>query len=80
MNPPKKLTTRQKTEAEEQALAQRQAQSREEREFGSVEEMLRHDALHTPVPPAISYRLQESISKTPRPVSSWWQRWFGGSR
>ena len=79
MNPPKKLTTRQKTEVEEQALAQQQVQPQGEREFGSVEEMLRHDALHTPVPPAIAYRLQESIGKAPRPASSWWQRWFGGS-
>jgi hypothetical protein len=78
MNPPKKLTTRQTTEAEAEGLAQQQAQGGAE--FGSVEEMLRHDALHTPVPPAISYRLQESIGKAPRPATSWWQRWFGGSR
>jgi hypothetical protein len=80
MDSPKKLTHRQKIEAEEQALAQHEVRPEAGREFGSVEEMLRHDSLHTPVPPAISYRLQESISKNPRPGTSWWQRWFGGSR
>jgi hypothetical protein len=47
-------------------------------EFANVEEMFRHDALHTPVPPAIEVRLQKSIEEipTPRP-SSWWKRMLG---
>jgi hypothetical protein len=46
------------------------------RDFASAEEMLRHDALHTPVPPAIAQRLQSSIAQSPAPSRSWWQRWF----
>ena len=49
------------------------------REFASPEEMLRHDALHTPVPPAIAQRLRESIGKTRQPTSSWWKRLLGGT-
>jgi hypothetical protein len=78
MNLPKKLATQQKTEEQEQALGQLQVQPEAGREFASVEELLRHDALHTPVPPAISCRLQASI-KPPRHAPSWWQRWFRGS-
>ncbi len=46
-------------------------------EFASPEEMLRHDALHTPVPPAIAHRLRESIRDLPVPPRSWWRRFFG---
>ena len=40
-----------------------------------VEEMLRHDARHTPVPPNIAHRLQESIG--PVDTRPWWRRLFG---
>ena len=46
-------------------------------EFATVEEMLRHDALHTPVPPQIAHRLQESIGQLPARQRSWWRRLFG---
>ena len=46
-------------------------------EFASVEAMLRHDAMHTPVPPTIAHRLQESIGQTQPPAQSWWRRFFG---
>jgi hypothetical protein len=46
------------------------------REFATPEEMLRHDAMHTPVPPAIVHRLQASIARLPPPARSWWQRWL----
>ncbi len=48
-------------------------------EFGSVEEMLRHDASQTPVPPSIAVRLQDSLARHAPPPRSWWRRWFGGS-
>jgi len=48
------------------------------REFASAEEMLRHDALHTPVPPAIAHRLQESIGRTTPSSPSWWRKFFRG--
>jgi hypothetical protein len=61
------------------AAEQQQTQSSATREFASVEEMLRHDALHTPVPPAIAYRLEESVRQLPPPSSrAWWRRFFGG--
>jgi len=44
-------------------------------EFATVEAMLRHDAVHTPVPPSIAHRLQKSIG--PVPARSWWRRFFG---
>jgi len=62
-------------EQQTQHLAQSQAQAMQE--FGSVEEMLRHDALHTPVPPAIAKRLKESLGPVAAPRGSWWRRIFG---
>jgi hypothetical protein len=66
-------------EQEQLARQQQQAQSASAHEFASVEEMLRHDALHTPVPPAIVGRLAESVKQLPPPSSrAWWRRFFGG--
>lgn len=45
-------------------------------EFPSVEQMLRHDALHTPVPPAVAARLEQSIAQLPAPSRPWWRRLF----
>ena len=69
------------TPQEQQQLAaeQQQTQSSSTQEFNSVEEMLRHDALHTPVPPTIEYRLAESVKQlTPPSSRAWWRRFFGG--
>ena len=46
-------------------------------EFASPEAMLRHDALHTPVPPSVEHRLAESVSHWSPPVRPWWRRLFG---
>ena len=63
-------------EQEQQAAQQQQSAAQE---FNSVEEMIRHDALHTPVPPRIAERLDESISQLPPPpAKAWWRRLFGG--
>jgi hypothetical protein len=71
-----KLTEREQAQL---AAAQQQNQSSKPHEFTSVEEMLRHDALHTPVPPAIAHRLEESVKQLPPPSSrGWWRRFFGG--
>jgi hypothetical protein len=66
-------------EQEQLAAAQQQTQSSSPLEFASVEEMLRHDALHTPVPPNIAYRLEESVGQSPppRPGRAWWRRLLG---
>ena len=47
-------------------------------EFETPETMLRHDALHTIVPPAIAVRLQESLGALPPPPPRpWWRRFLG---
>ncbi len=67
------------TSQEQLAAQQQQKESSSAQEFGSVEEMLRHDALHTPVPPAIARRLEESARDLPPPSGrAWWRRFFGG--
>jgi hypothetical protein len=76
MDRPKKLTSQKKTEELNETLNQQQSQSGAS-EFASVEEMLRHDSLHTPVPPAIAQRLAESVAQLPAPSRSWWRRLLG---
>jgi hypothetical protein len=71
-----KLTPR---EQEQLAATQEQTQSSSPQEFASVEEMIRHDTLNTPVPPTIAHRLADSISQLPPPPArGWWRRFFGG--
>jgi hypothetical protein len=78
MNPQKKATIHQ--QSLEQQQADQQLAPTGSRDFASVEELLRHDAIHTPLPPAIAERLSDSVGQlpTPRP-RSWWRRIFGGS-
>ena len=62
---------------EELAQEQQSASSRQQaREFGSVEEMLRHDAEHVLVPPHLAARVKESVGQEPQP-KNWWGRLFG---
>ena len=63
-------------EREETTLHQQSAQQQTV-EFASAEEMLRHDAGQTPVPPAVAERLQRSVEQEPKPPRSLWQRLFG---
>ena len=72
----RRLNSQEQAQEQTQASTNLEAAKRESIEFDSTEEMLRHDAIHTPVPPAISYRLQQSISHLPPPPRSWWQRLF----
>ena len=51
--------------------------ARAEREFESVEELLRFDAGQTKPPAAVAERLRESLNAEPTPKRSWWQRFFG---
>ncbi len=78
MDEPKKLSARQQSRQEEELTAAQQTQAA--REFTSVDEMLRHDALHTPVPPTIAVRLQQSVEKEGLQVTPWWRRLFGGGK
>jgi hypothetical protein len=70
-----KLTSRQSEQ--EQQLSHQESQQHTAQEFATVEAMLRHDALHTPVPPNIAHRLRESLGEISPGRRSWWQRWFG---
>ena len=66
-------------EQAQQRLAEDQTQQQAGLEFASVEEMLRHDADHTTVPPAVTERLKESLGQLPPPPPrSWWRRLLGG--
>ena len=65
-------------EQEQLAAEAQNIQSSSAQEFANAEEMLRHDALHTPVPPTIAHRLEESVKDlSPAEARAWWQRWFG---
>ncbi len=65
-------------EQEQLAAEQQHTQSASGQEFANVEEMLRHDALHTPVPPTIAYRLEKSVRELPPSAArAWWRRVFG---
>ena len=46
-------------------------------EFQSPEDLLRHDAAQTDVPPAIARRLSQSIAQSPPPRRPWWRRLMG---
>ena len=79
MNPQKKSVAQQ-AKSLEQTLSEEHGQNLTARDFASIEEMLRHDAAHTPAPPAIADRLQTSLSQLPPPPRrSWWRRMLGGS-
>jgi NAD-dependent oxidoreductase involved in siderophore biosynthesis len=73
-----KLNAQEQEQAQQQSAAQ-QTQQPAASEFATPEELLRHDALHTPVPPTIAHRLQESLGKTPPRAPAWWRRLLGGS-
>jgi hypothetical protein len=75
----KRNTTRLNQQEREQTTQQQSAQRQTAVEFVSAEEMLRHDAAQTTVPPAVAERLQKSIDREPKPARSWWQRLFGGT-
>jgi hypothetical protein len=46
------------------------------REFGSPEEMLRHDRAATPLPEAVASRLKQTLAAEP-PPRPWWKRILG---
>ena len=79
MNSQKKVTIRQQTEEQQQASNQEQIQQPTACEFATVEELLRHDTVHTPVPPAIAQRLEASVGQLSAPRRPWWRRLLGGS-
>ena len=78
MSPPKKISAHRPAEEQQHTLGEQQSQQQGAREFASVEELLRHDALQNPVPPSVERRLQESVARLPAPPArSWWRRLLG---
>ena len=67
------------SEEQQQQATEHQTQQPAGREFATAEELLRYDAEHTPVPPAIAQRLQKSTGELPQPKAAWWKRLFGGT-
>ena len=65
------------TSQEQEQLSEVNAQQTSAREFATTEELLRHDASQTTVPPAIAERLARSIENEPKPERSWWRRMLG---
>ena len=69
-------------QGQEQELAQQQqlgaGQKQAVREFGSVEELLRHDAAQTRVPSELAARVRDSVAREPAPQTGWWRRLLGG--
>ena len=64
------------TPREQQELAQTLTTQSTAQEFATVDDAFRADAAQTPVPPAVTQRLNESIRQEPKP-KSWWQRITG---
>jgi hypothetical protein len=62
---------------QEQQVSETRARQTTAREFATPEELLRHDASQTEVPPAVATRLNESIQREPKPARSWWRRLTG---
>ncbi len=62
---------------EQSASAEQHREKSAEQQFESVEQLLRHDALHTPLPPRIAQRLRESLAGSVPPPKAWWRRFFG---
>ncbi|MCI0744295.1 MAG: hypothetical protein L0Y58_02715 [Verrucomicrobia subdivision 3 bacterium] len=78
MNPgPRKLQQRTENQAEqEHKTTAEQRQQATTRELTTVEDILRHDAERTSVPPAVAERLQNSISNEAPRRKGWLARLF----
>lgn len=63
-------------EQQQEQIIKQQSQQQTPKEFETVEDMLRYDAEQTPTPPGVASKLRQSLSNTPPPESSWWQRFF----
>ncbi len=75
MNPEsKKLQHQQQSEEVSQ---HQQSQLGTVLEFGSAEDVLRHDAAQTQVPAGVEDRLARSLKREPATGTSWWRRFFG---
>jgi len=62
---------------EQQQISETHAEQAASREFTTPEELLRHDAAQTNVPPSVTKRLDESLEREPAKTKSFWRRFFG---
>ncbi len=69
----KRLTKLQQQEQQQSAEHKQEVKQATAAEFATVEEMLRHDASNTPVPPGVARRLRETVQKSPS-KKPWWKR------
>jgi hypothetical protein len=77
MNPEfSKLQQKHQEQQVEQTNQLSRSQSAQEKQFETVEELLRFDAEQNPVPPGVGEKLNETLSGEPQPATSWWQRLF----
>jgi len=61
---------------EQERIGAKSSQQFTATEFATAEELLRHDAAKTDVPPVIAERLSRSLQNLPGPARSWWRRIF----
>jgi hypothetical protein len=54
------------------------AQTQTAQEFATVDDLLRYDSEHNPIPPEVERRVNDSITAEPRQPRSWWKKIFGG--
>jgi hypothetical protein len=74
-----KQQTKLSQEQQQQATEHQTQQQPAALKFSNTEELLRYDAEHTPVPPAIAQRLKKSTGALPQPKAAWWKRLLGGT-
>jgi hypothetical protein len=66
---------------QQEHVEEQQANAKTGVEFAGSDELLRHDAAQTVVPPEIALRLQKSSGQiTPPKSRSWWKNLFGGGK
>jgi len=58
-------------------VEEQQTQANTASEFANTEELLRHDAAQTTVPPQVAERLKRSTTNAAPPRSGWIKRIFG---
>ena len=59
---------------QQEQAAEAQTAKTTAKEFASVEELLRHDAAQTTVPPEIAQRLRHSALEIGAPKRPWWRK------
>ncbi len=59
---------------QQQEHAEAQTAKTAAKEFANVEDLLRHDAAQTTVPPEIAQRLRASARESVTPKRPWWRK------